>query len=439
MQHLNTPSIPTLPVELRIRILEHLQDPPALFAALLSCHALHDAYRESSMSIRAAILLNATSVTSQHCMFLAYALLVFHDRAAVPLEELRCFVGTYLNFTNPINGAFDAAAYEIVPWRRKMPNGMRELQDKVHECIFSYARMFCEDHWKRTKAINCAEKEETASTRNKTSICNGKGKGRAGTNVPWIYNTAVCAAGTVQVATVARAFYRYWLYCILCRGKYFRYEDIDNLGRPICGRPDESLMLALVESMPVADFTVILRGVARFVRDLVRPRYLEFVADAKNPVRLQPALYRVSSTTLVSKDCQAIQAQISRLGPLALQEFLFTADRQRQWKIYCEEADAIDECLWIPWITMDNERRKAHAGTDCIFREIGECDSTPWEDHTGDWHVEGQDGGDGSGGEEFLKLTLDPSRYTPWVSLHWSLGEELWVYRICIGDFANYL
>ncbi|KAK6359676.1 hypothetical protein TWF696_000820 [Orbilia brochopaga] len=409
MQQVNTtptPSITTLPIELRIRILEHLRDPPALLAALLSSRALHNAYRESSASIRAAVLVNATAVTSPHCMFLAYALLVFHDRSMVPLDDLRRFVGAYLRFTNPVGGVFSADAYEVVPWRKRMPDGMMALQDKLHECIFLWARMFCESQWRGTTVATSVETQRLAAGSgldDGARICDGKGKGHAG----YKYSKAICAPGIAQVAAVARAFYKYWLYCILCRGKFFRSEGVDNLGRPMCGRPDESTMMALVESMPIADFTVVLRGVALFVRDAVRPRYLEFVADAKNPVRVHPARYRISADILEQRDCQGIQALISRLGPLQLSEFLFTADRQHQWTIYCEEPDAIDECLWQPWITLDNERRKSHR-PNRTCRMIKMQDSTSWEDPVGDEHVE-------DGGVEGLpKLILDPSMYTPW-------------------------
>ncbi|KAJ6260483.1 hypothetical protein Dda_4709 [Drechslerella dactyloides] len=416
MQHLNTMCSPntgitTLPVELRIRILEHLADPPALFAALLSCRALHDAYRESAASIRAAVLLNATAVDSPHCMFLAYALLVFHDRTIVPLEELRRFVSAYLSFANPIDGTFCADAYNVVPWRRQMPAGMQEMQTKVQECIFSWARIFCHSRWQNIQPAKA--KDEAAVT------CNGKGKEHADRKPA--YTTATCAVAMAQIAAVARAFYRYWLYCILCRGKFYHCDGVDNLGRPMCARPDESTMLAVVESIPAADFSVILHGAGagRFVRDLVRPRYLEFVADAKNPVRLHRAWYRVGASMLVTKDCQAIQALISRLGPLQLWEFLFTVDRDRQFAIYCEEPDAIDECLWSPWITLDNERREAHGHGLAKCRKLGKDDSTPWEDHVGDQHAgpEDESGNAGDGGfgvGEDPKFSLDPSRHKPW-------------------------
>ncbi|KAF3914820.1 hypothetical protein ABW20_dc0103355 [Dactylellina cionopaga] len=336
--------IAALPIELRIKILNHLDSPPTLLAVITTSRSFHDAYLESQTSIRTSTLLNSTNSTSAHCNFLTYALLVFHNKPYLQLSRLHRFLKSYLSFANPVDGVFSKSACEVVPWEKCAPPGFYEKREEVREHVFRWAKKFCDDKLR----IFHDEGSDSSYDRN----CD---------DYPFSPLQPSSSAAPVnnykpptdaEVARAARAFYRYFLYTLVSSDNYFHTDDMDNLGRPVTGKPDEDTLLAFIESIPYVDFKVVDWFGRQWITELVDPTVREMIGDVKNPVRREPARWGISAMTLQHRVAAVTQALVTRLGPVELWKFMFESTYTDRFKVYCQHPAALDRESFAPWSTF---------------------------------------------------------------------------------------
>ncbi|KAK6360660.1 hypothetical protein TWF730_006795 [Orbilia blumenaviensis] len=364
MQLLPTTNITTLPIELRIKILHHLPSPSSLLSAILSTRSLHTAYKESRTSITTSVLQNSTSENSVYCNFLTYALIVFHQKHYITLDRLHRFLRSYLEFANPgcnnsssssnskDEGTGGGGPEDIVPWETCPPPNFYKLRPQVYRSIFQWATKFC------TLKLQTSPKYSGPMS--------------------------ITTPTPLEIARAARAFYQYFLYTVISTDVFFHSEDVDNMGRPITGKPGVESMAAFVESVGYRDQKVI----QWFLRDwmvggVVRELLGKCVKDEKNPVRRETGVWEVSFSTLAHKLDEASQALITRLGPIGLWNFAYESTYDEQFKIYCHAPAALDRDSFWSWDVVQAERKEAKSYDPslriCVNEvEIGEDGLFEW-------------------------------------------------------------
>ncbi|KAF3931304.1 hypothetical protein ABW19_dt0202569 [Dactylella cylindrospora] len=187
-----TSSLALLPIELRILILKELDGPPTLFAAIISCRALYDAYANSRETIQTSIAINSTAASSGYCEFLRFALHKFHGNDEIGIRDVIEFIRRFLDWENPQGGVYSPSSVNAVP----IPDGeIRWTSDEIQECVFKWARKLCEaklyTHPATNKPVDTKPDPPTAK----------------------------------EIARVARAFYCFWLYGITVKHRFFHFTD----------------------------------------------------------------------------------------------------------------------------------------------------------------------------------------------------------------------
>ncbi|KAK6505160.1 hypothetical protein TWF481_007081 [Arthrobotrys musiformis] len=335
-------TIATLPIELRIKILHHLPSPASLLSAILSTRSLHAAYRESTTSITTSILQNSTSESSVYCNFLTYALIVFHQKHYIALDKLHRFLRSYLSFANPGRNT-QGEGYEnvqVVPWEICPPPNFYNLRTKVYESIFLWATEFC------TSKLHESPKFHAVTEKPIPSI----------------------PPSPLEVARAARALYQYFLYTIISTDTFFHSGGVDNMGRPLTGKPGIESMGAFVESMGYRDRKVVDWFLKDWMVGTVGGIVRACVKDEKNPVR-RGVGWEVNYSTLGKKVNEATQALITRLGPVQLWKFVFDSSYEEQFKVYCQAPAALDRDSFLPWEMLQAERK----GVECYDPRVKIC------------------------------------------------------------------
>ncbi|EPS44751.1 hypothetical protein H072_1262 [Dactylellina haptotyla CBS 200.50] len=346
--------ITSLPIELRIKILRHLESPPSLLAAITASRSFHDAYLESQTSIRTHILLNSTDTDSTHCKFLTYALIVFHNKPFIHLPQLHRFTRAYLNFANPQEGIFSPQPCKAVPWEKCAPPSFHDKKWDVHRHIYRWAEKFCEEKLARLYL----DPTGVTTTEEWDSGYEGSDVGAEASSLS---REGYKHASAGEIARASRAFYQYFLYTLLSTDNFFYSGGMDNLGRPVTQRPDEDILLAFVEAMPYVDYMVVYRLIIDWMVELVKPLVVEMIKDVKNPVRTAPARWGLSAAALEQRVGAVTQALITRLGPVELWKFVFESTYERQFEVYCQHPTALDRESFAPWETFEVLRMKTEA------------------------------------------------------------------------------
>ncbi|KAK6520500.1 hypothetical protein TWF506_000752 [Arthrobotrys conoides] len=326
--------ITTLPIELRIKILHHLPSPPSLLSAIVSTRSFHTAYSESRTAITTAILQNSTSESSVYCNFLTYALIVFHQKHHVTLDRLHKFLRSYLSFANPDRNIQSGKFEDVVPWEICPPPNFSSLRAKVHRSIFLWAAKFCTSKLRESSKIH-----------------------------------TVAPPTPLEIARAARALYQYFIYTIISTDVFFQSSDVDNMGRPMTGKPGIEAMGAFVESMGYRDRKVVDWFLREWMVEVVGEVVRKCVQDEKNPVRRETGYWDVNFPTLERKVNEATQALITRLGPIQLWKFVFDSVYEEQFKVYCQAPAALDRGSFLAWEVLQRERK----GTECYDPKVRIC------------------------------------------------------------------
>ncbi|KAK6527970.1 hypothetical protein TWF281_009229 [Arthrobotrys megalospora] len=257
-------NITTLPIELRIKILHHLPSPPSLLCAILSTRSLYTAYRESRTSITASVLRNSTSESSVYCNFLSYALIVFHQKRYITLDRLHKFIRSYLSFANPettsSSGGIINGKEDIVPWEICPPPNFHMLREQVHTHILLWAAKFCESKLQENLRVHPITRHPIAPG----------------------------PPTNVEMSKAARALYQYFIYSVISMDIFFHSDDVDNMGRPVTGKPGIEAMGAFVEGVGYRDRSVIELFLRGWMVECVSGVVGRCVGDEKNPVRREP-------------------------------------------------------------------------------------------------------------------------------------------------------
>ncbi|KAF3242903.1 hypothetical protein TWF217_004922 [Orbilia oligospora] len=319
-------NITTLPIELRIKILHHLPSPPSLLSAITSTRSIHTAYAESRTSIATAILQNSTSESSVYCNFLTYALIVFHQKNYVTLERLHKYLRSYLSFANPDSNIQGGKFEDVVPWEICPPPNFYSLRSKVYRSIFLWATKFCTSKLHESSQIH-----------------------------------PVAPPTPLEIARAARALYQYFIYTIISADVFFQSNDVDNMGRPLTGKPGIESMGAFVESMGYRDRKVVDWFLREWLVEVVGEVVRKCLKDEKNPVRRETGHWDVSFLTLEHKVNEATQALIARLGPIQLWKFVFGSTYEEQFKIYCQAPADLDRGSFLPWEMLQDERKEVES------------------------------------------------------------------------------
>ncbi|KAF3937617.1 hypothetical protein ABW19_dt0205562 [Dactylella cylindrospora] len=319
MERMSNQTFVLLPIELRIKILQHFDDPPSLLSALLSCRAFHDAYAESTQSIKDAVLVNSTSPQGMYCKYLTYALRNFCNPKRIDVHSFADFFSSYLNFSNPPQGVSLSTPIDLPP-----TSSSKHIDpSEVHHYTFLWAQKFCEDKLKVHPVTEEPIFEEPPTE--------------------------------TEIARVAKVLYQFWLYCVL-HSSSFRSATSDKWMKSRYSTKDP-IMQAFAETIGYTDSYILFENVVPWLQDLLEPLASKFVEDPQNPVRLNEIEFVVSWNILRSEIDGVASGLIARLGPVELWKFLFEADYSDQFRIYCQEPAHRIYSLTHDMIDIDVTRR----------------------------------------------------------------------------------
>ncbi|KAF3932665.1 hypothetical protein ABW19_dt0201979 [Dactylella cylindrospora] len=309
-----------LPVELQIRVLAQLDDPPSLLSAIVSCKGFYNAYTEGRASIKRGMLLNSTSASSGYCKFLTSALHQF-SQISEENSDPAPFVRNYLEFANPVADAAPSRAFDVIPGTEELEN---PSAPDVHHYIGLWAMKFCEEQLKTNPM--------------------------AGRPAQMPYNVPT----KTELARVARVFYQFWLYCALPppgRG----HSRASRVNQNVASRITDSWIAAMayVESIGYVDSQFIYRFIIPWMGKLLEGVLLRITRDPENPMHKHTVSFNVDVERMSRSVNEFSQTLMCRLGPIGVWKFLFEYNYPKQFELYCQAPIPRHTSFLYAWNEMD--------------------------------------------------------------------------------------